>query len=78
MWIRIWSGNAIAADLEIDEKGYGSWVPRPDMPNNATRTPDLEIDPWRRYVRHERNDVEFYGNGDSDDAYSAIDDADDA
>lgn len=77
MWIRIWSGNTIVTDLVIDQGGGGSWVPKPEMPNNAEGHPDLELDPWRQYIRHKRNDVEEYGRGPVADAYSAIDDADD-
>ncbi len=61
MWIRVWNGNAIACDLTLDARGFGTWVTRPAMPNNQPGHPDLEIDPWARLIRHGRNDVEQYG-----------------
>lgn len=61
IWIRVWSGNVIACDLIIDRKGFGAYVTRPEMPDNSTDLPDLQIDPWRRHIRHQRNDVEEYG-----------------
>lgn len=58
--IRIWRENAILTDLELDEKGFGSWVTRPAMPDNAQRLPDLELDPWATTIRHQRGQVVDY------------------
>jgi hypothetical protein len=62
MNIRIWYRNAILADLDIDQKGFHTFVTRPDHPRNDTGHPDIEIDPWAKLIRVYPSDVETFGD----------------
>lgn len=63
MFIRVWNDNAIMCDLRISPDGTGTWTTRPEMPNNSNEKPDIEINPWKRYIKTPGQDVEEYGSG---------------
>jgi hypothetical protein len=50
VFIRFWAGSTILGELTLSKTG-STWCPKPDKPDNSTKEPDLEIDPFAEIIK---------------------------